>query len=144
MPSPTLITLAEADALLVDVSPWSGTTDSDKTDALGWAEVYFNSTYVCPNEDLTDADSIDSSIKEGLSILANEHLQLSLFDRQSKEPAIKRSRKKVDTLEKEVEYAISNVGNKWVDYFPQVTALIGVVCYTDKASSIKTIPLLRR
>jgi len=144
MPTPTLISLAEADALLVDVSPWVSNSDSEKTDALGWAEIYFMDVYACPNEDLTDLDNISSTIKEALSIVANGHLTENLFTRQSNDPQIKRQRKKTDVLEKETEYAVGNIGRKWIDYFPQVTALLGAICYTDKASSIKTIPLVRR
>lgn len=143
MPSPTLITVSEADAILGNAAPWVTSSDIQKDDALGWAEVYFLSVYSCPNEDFTDTDNIDSSVKEGLALLGNEHLIKSLFERQTGRAAVTEESKEVVGAVKTMKKYAQSTGGKFQDQFTHVTALLSPICCITKGQGSSTSSLGR-
>ncbi len=143
MPTPTIVTVIEADAILGTTVPWSSSSTTIKTDALGWAQVYFLDVYSCPTQNYDVPNTVDASIKEAISYLANEHIIKDLFTQQDNKAPILSVRNKVDVIEQEIKYAQA-IGSQFKDPFPSITALTSALCNISKGNSVKTINLIRQ
>lgn len=116
-------TRAEADAILGVTSPWVGATGEDKDAALKQGALYIDFNYACTFDEIPD------NLKEANAILANEHLTQSLWDRQDGLAPMSEKSVKAGSVASTTKYA-EHGGSRWVDPFPNVTALLsyGGVC----------------
>lgn len=135
LPTP-YVTLTEADDLITTYSPWSSASEDQKNGALGWARVYFDAVYICYTIDLesTEVADIPSDIKLANSLLANYQLTESLFSRNSDTKNLIEKEIKVTGLSTRKRFV-----NKFVDPFPEITALIKSSCRINTGAGVKSV-----
>lgn len=133
-----------ATSLLGNTKPWSSSQTSLKEDSLQWARVYIENTYTVPVDILID--EITSGLKNSNAFLANEHLTKSLFlAARDAAPELGLTEKTVEaTPVKSTKKYNASYTAKWVDPFPQVTAIILSEGYYLKKGSVKTVAMVRR
>jgi len=141
MPIPTIITVAEADAILGVTEPWFSTLEPEKEQALGWAEIYFAANYSCAY----DEDDVPDNIKEGLALLGNQYL----IDPNTMYPVdseVNTTSKKVKagSVESAKSFA-SPSQKKFIDQYPDITALFSTYCLLtpSSGSDAKSVPIVR-
>ena len=141
MPSPTIITVAEADVILGTTEPWFSTLEPEKEQALGWAEVYFNANYTC----VYDEDDVPSEITEGLAYLGNLYLTdpTVMFPIDSN-LNVTSNKVKAGSVESAKSYA-SPTQKQFIDQYPNVSALFSTYCDLTPSSvnSARTAPIVR-
>lgn len=126
-------TVEQADELLGIVEPWVGALLAEKEAALVQGTLYIDSIYYCS----INPNDIPDTVVEANALLANEHLKLSLWDRQDGLGNISSKSVKAGSVETSTSYEV-NKGSTWSDPFPSITALLeyNSVCYLAKGSMV--------
>jgi hypothetical protein len=142
MPTPTIITVAEADVILGITEPWFSEADTAvKEDALGWAEVYFAANYTC----VYDVDDTPDNILEGLAIIGNQFLidPTAMFPVDS-DVNVTSKKVKAGSVESAKSFA-SPSQKRFIDQYPEITALFSSYCdlTPSSGSGAKSVPIVR-
>lgn len=141
MPTPSIITVAEADAILGTTEPWASTDPVLQEDALGWAEVYFRANYTC----VYDPEDVPSEIIEGLAYLGNLYLTdpLIMFPVDGN-LNVTSNKVKAGSVESAKSYA-GPTQKAFIDQYPSITALFSPYCKLSPStgSSAVSQPIVR-
>jgi hypothetical protein len=103
--------------------------------------MYIDVTYRCS---WNTNDGTPDNVKEANAFLANQHLTQSLWTHQDGLAPVQFTSVKAGSVESKTSYA-EHGGSRWVDPFPDVTALLAYngVCYITKGT-VTSNPVVRR
>jgi hypothetical protein len=139
---PGYATPAEADIELADDSVWIAYSNEEKEEALSWARVYIDDTYMFASVVDEDSNTYPEVITAN-SILAAEHKLKSLFHRQSPTGPLEESEVRAGSVLSRKRYRSKGMPT-WVDPFPEITALLTSIGFIIvRSSSLTTVHLQR-
>ena len=138
----TYSTVAQANTVLGETTPWDDSEAAEKLTALEWATVYMDDTYNIPSNEASNQTLINAN-----ALLGNSQLTASLFkaaDSAAPAKGLKKSKVKADVVESETEYDPYITGS-WNDPYPDVSAMMINAGYAlKKSGGMQTAILVRR